>query len=355
MTMSGNSSAIMRSRRALVQAGAAAFAGAVLGVPVLAAAQSQPVKIRYATGGGIGPNEMETVIFLDWMQKNVLQQYGKAYVVDMTYTRGTPEAATLLAAEQADMATLSFSVFATLMLKGALSDGLSIVADNYQDAKPGYAANTFFVLDGSSIKKVEDLRGKRVGVNAYGSAVDLGLRVRLKKAGLDARKDVEIVEVAFPNIGAALREKRIDCGVLVIPFLINETAKGGLRALFNGGDAFGTYAPIFQVATRGFIKAHRPAVQAFLADYVRGLQWFYDPANRKQAIALTAGFTKSPPELLDSYFMTNKDYYRDRNGCVNADLIQRPIDAMVEQGLIPQSLKVTDYLDASLLPGTCAP
>jgi sulfonate transport system substrate-binding protein len=352
--MSGKSSGIMRSRRALVQAGAAAFAGAVLGMPSLAAAQSKPVKIRYATGGGIGPNEMETVIFLEWMQKNVLQQYGKAYVVDMTYTRGTPEAATLLAAEQADMATLSFSVFATMVLKGAVADGLSIVADNYQDAKPGYAANTFFVLDGSPIHSVEDLRGKRIGVNAYGSAVDLGLRVRLKKSGLDARKDVEIVEIAFPNIGAALREKRIDCGILVIPFMIGETAKGGLRGLFNGGDAFGTYAPIFQVATRAFIKTQRAAVSAFLADYVRGLQWFYDPANRKQAIALTAAFTKSPPELLDSYFMTDKDYYRDRNGCVNAELIQRPVDAMAQQGLIPQSIRIADYLDASLLPGTCA-
>jgi NitT/TauT family transport system substrate-binding protein len=353
MTMSGNNSGIMRSRRALLQAGATALAGATLGMPSWVVAQSSPVRIRYATGGGIGPNEMETVIFLDWMQKNVLQQYGKAYVVDMTYTRGTPEAATLLAAGQADMATLSFSVFATLMLKGAMPDGLSIVADNYQDAKPGYAANTFFVPDDSPIQKVENLRGKRIGVNAYGSAVDLGLRVRLKKSGLDARKDVEIVEVAFPNIGAALREKRIDCGVLVIPFMINETAKGGLRALFNGGDAFGTYAPIFQVATRGFIKSNRAAVSAFLADYVRGLQWFYDPANRKQAIALTAGFTKSPPELLDSYFMTSKDYYRDRNACVNADLIQRPLDAMVEQGLIPKPLKIVDYLDSSLLPGAC--
>jgi len=107
------------------------------------------------------------------------------------------------------------------------------------------------------------------------------------------------------------------------------------------------------VATRGFIKSQRAAVSAFLSDYVRGLQWFYDPANRKQAIALTADFTKSPPELLDSYFLTNKDYYRDRNGCVNAELIQRPVDAMAEQGLIPQPMKITDYLDASLLPGTC--
>jgi sulfonate transport system substrate-binding protein len=343
-----------RSRRTFIQGGAAAAAGALLGLPgLVSAAAPGPVKIRYATGGGIGPNEMETLIFLEWMQKNVLKQYGKAYVVDMTFTRGTPEAATLLAADQADMATLSFSVFATMVLKGAVTGGLSIVADNYQDAKPGYAANTFFVLENSPIRKVEDLRGKRVGVNAYGSALDLALRVRLKKAGLDPRKDVEIVEIEFPNIGPALREKRVDCGVIILPFMNNEIQQGGLRSLFNGGDAFGVYAPIFQVATNRFIKTQRAAVSAFLSDYVLGLNWFYNPANRAHAIDLASALTKSPPKVLDAYFMTNKDYYRDRGGCVDASLIQSPVDAMLHQGLIPGPVKITDYLDGSLLPGKC--
>ena len=58
---------------------------------------------------------------------------------------------------------------------------MKIVADNYQDGHAGYAQNTFFVLDDSPIKTVADLRGKRVGINAYGSAVDLTLRVRSRR------------------------------------------------------------------------------------------------------------------------------------------------------------------------------
>lgn len=340
------------SRRTVLKAGLAA--GVTLGMPTLASAQGTPVKIRYATGGGIGPNEMETIIFLDWMQKNVLKQYGRAYTVDMTFTRGTPEAATLMAAGQADLATLSFSGFATMVQKGVVPDGLSIIADNYQDAKPGFAANTFFVLEGSSFHSVTDLRGKRIGVNAFGSAVDLALRVYLKKNKLDARNDVEIVEIAFPNIGPALREKRIDCGVMVLPFMNNEVRKGGIRGLFTAADAFGVYAPIFQVATRSFIKSNRAAVSAFLSDYVIGLKWFYDPANRARALDITAEFTKSPRDVLDSYFLTGKDYYRSRGACVDASLIQGPVDAMHEQGLIPASIKITDYIDGSLLPAGCS-
>jgi len=289
------------------------------------------------------------------MQKNVLKQYGRAYTVDMTFTRGTPEAATLMAAGQADLATLSFSGFATMVQKGVVPDGMSIIADNYQDAQPGFAANTFFVLEGSSFHSVMDLRGKRIGVNAFGSAVDLALRVYLTKNKLDARKDVEIVEIAFPNIGPALREKRIDCGVMVLPFMNNEVRKGGIRGLFTAADAFGgPYATIFQVATRSFIKDHRAAVVAFLSDYVVGLKWFYDPANRTRALDMTAEFTKSPRDVLDSYFLTGKDYYRSRGACVDARLIQGPVDAMYEQGLIPASIKIIDYIDGSLLPAGCS-
>ena len=186
------------SRRRVLQAGAA---GAALSI-VSARGSAAPVKIRYATGGGIGPNEMETIIFLDYMKENVLKDYGKSYELDMTFTRGTPEAATLLAAGQADLGTLAFSTFATAIAKDAVPGGLTIISDNYQDGHPGNATNTFFVLNDSPIKAVADLRGKKVGINAYGSAVDLVLRVVLKKNGMDPKRDVQIVEVNFPNMAA---------------------------------------------------------------------------------------------------------------------------------------------------------
>jgi sulfonate transport system substrate-binding protein len=341
------------TRRALVAASATGALTAVC-APFVRTAGAAAVPIRYATGGGIGPNEMETIIYLDWMQKNVLKGYGKDYTVDMTFTRGTPETGTLLAAGQADMGTLSFAVFATSVLKSIVPGGMTIVADNYQDGHAGYAKNTFFVLKDSPIRSTQDLKGKKVGINAYGSAVDLALRVKLKKDGIDPKKDLTIVEVAFPNQAAAIREKRIDCGILILPFMANELPKGDLRGLFDGGDAFGPYSVIFHVVTNEFLKKNPDAVRAFLADYVRGLQWFYDPANRKKAVEITAAFTKSPAEVLDSYFMGPGDYYRDRNACVGVKTIQTPIDAMLSEGLIDKAVKVADHLNMSYLPNPCS-
>jgi NitT/TauT family transport system substrate-binding protein len=317
-------------------------------------ASAAPVMIRYATGGGIGPNEMETIIFLDYMKQNVLKNYGKSYELEMTFTRGTPEAATLLAAGQADLGTLAFSTFATAIAKNAVPGGLIIISDNYQDGHPGNATNTFFVLKDSPIKTVGDLKGKKVGINAYGSAVDLVLRVVLKKNGIDPKKDVQIVEVNFPNMAAAIREKRVDCGVLVIPFLAVEAPKGDLRPLITGGDAFGPSSVIFQVAASNFLNANKEAVRGFLADYVTGLNWYYDKANRARALELVSGLTKSSVEVLDGYFATGKDYYRDPNGCVPSIAIQKPIDAMLAEGLISGKVDAAKYLNLSLLPNPCA-
>ena len=121
----------------------------------------------------------------------------------------------------------------------------------------------------SPIKTVADLKGKKVAINAYGSAVDLVLRVALKKANLDPRRDLQIVEVTFANVAAAIREGRVDCGVLVIPFMPAEAAKGDLRGIFSGGDTLGPSSVVFQVATDKFIREQPDALRAFLEDYVR--------------------------------------------------------------------------------------
>src|SRR3954466_5168464 len=118
MTRISNSMAERLSRRGLLRAGSAMAAGGAASSWV-SAARSAPVNIRYATGGGIGPNEMETLIWLDHLKSNVLKNYGKAYTLDMTFTRGSPEAAQLLAAGQADLAALASPAFAATIAKDA--------------------------------------------------------------------------------------------------------------------------------------------------------------------------------------------------------------------------------------------
>jgi sulfonate transport system substrate-binding protein len=341
------------SRRTLLKSGAALGGIALAGGFLSRAAQAEPVRIRYATGGGIGPTEIETVIFLDWMKQNVLPNYGKAYTVDFTFTRSTPEAASLLAAGQIDIACQSWAIFAAAVLKDAVAGGMTIISDNFQEGRPDWASGGCYVLDSGPIKKVADLKGKTVAVNGFGSASDLGLRVTLKKYGLDAKKDIRMVEVPFPAMASAIFEKRVDAATMVLPFIAADRVQKELRPVFANDAPFGPYSVIFEVVRNEFLKAHPEAVKAFLADWVFGLKWLYDPKNRAKAIEITAGLLKSPPETLDGYFLTHKDYYRDPNGCVSAATLQRPIDAMVEEGFLAQRVDIAKYIDTQYLPAAC--
>ncbi len=342
------------SRRSLLRlAGGGVIAAALGGVAAPRVARAAPPLIRYSTGGGIGPNEIETVVFHDWMRQNVLKRHGKDYMLQMTFARGTPEAASLMAAGQIDIATLSYPIFATSIIKDAIPGGITAIADIYQAAREGYQSNSYWCREDSNIRKITDLKGKTLAVNAYGASTDLVLRVALKKAGLDPKRDVRVVEIGFPAMAAAIREKRVDCGILVLPFTAVEVPKGGLRPVFNETAAFGPFTVIFQAATNNFLKQHPEAVKAYLDDYVRGLHWLYDPANREKAIEITADLTKSPRETLATYFLTRNDYYRDRNGCVSPRLLQHTVDALAEHGLLPARVDVSKHVNASYLPFPC--
>jgi NitT/TauT family transport system substrate-binding protein len=342
------------SRRTLMKS-AAGLAAVVAAPNIIGSAKAAPPLIRCSTGGGIGPNEIQTVVFLDWMRQNVLKRHGKDYTLDLSFARSTSETATLLAAGQVDIATMATPVFAATTLKNAIPGGATILAAIFDDGTPGYAANSYFVLEDSPIKTVADLKGKRVAVNAYGTIADLPLRILLKRAKLDPKADLQIVEIAFPSIGAALRDKRIDCGILILPFMAAEKEKGGIRAIARAVDAFpGPYPTVYLAARNDFLKKEEPVVKAFLDDYVTGLNWLYEPKNREKAIEITANLTKTPAAALETYFMRgNNDYYRDRGGCLKAAGLQYVVDAMVEEGLLPQKVEMSKYLDTSYLPGKC--
>ena len=130
-------------------------AGAAIASPFISrspASAADIPHIRYATGGGIGPNEMETIIFLDHLKQNVLKNYGKSYTLDITFTRGTPEAATLLAAGQADLATLVRASVRHLIVKDVVPSGHHDHLGQLPGRPAWQRANSFIVLKDSPIK-----------------------------------------------------------------------------------------------------------------------------------------------------------------------------------------------------------
>lgn len=310
--------------------------------------------IVFSTGGALPPNEMEQAIYAEPLRtKGVLRNFGKKYKLKMISVKGTPEAQNLLVSGQADLAVLAFSTIATGEARKAFPKGISIIAGEFQDGHAGYGSNPYMALKKSGIRSAEDLRGKTLGVNAVGTAVDILMRVWLKDHGLDPEKDVKFAEIPFPAMGAALRSGRIALGSFVQPFTAVEKAKNDVRPLFTAKDAVGENAAIVVVGRNDYLKANGDAVRAFLEDWVAGLDWLQDPKNRDEAIDIMSEITGTPAKSLKLFYGKGEDYYRDPSACPNARSLQVGVDAMVKTGYLPSKVDVAKLVDTSYLPRPC--
>jgi len=89
------------------------------------------------------------------------------------------------------------------------------------------------IVSVSSVTAVEQLKGKTAGVNRLGSTSDLGLRLALRKLGVDPDKDVKII----PTGGTAERFAALSKGITQFtiipePFL-TQAERLGFRNLYN--------------------------------------------------------------------------------------------------------------------------
>jgi len=316
---------------------------AVMMVISAAAEAEGPLKLR--VGWAVVPGQLTSIIFA---KPEILKHYGKSYTVELIHFRGSTPQITALAAGELDIAALAFSSFG-LAIQNAHMDDLRLIGDLYQDGIDGYYANEYLVRTDSPIHNVEDLKGKVLATNGLGGAVDMALRKILRDHGLEENRNYQIVEIQFPNMAAALEEKKVDLAGMVMPFALIAKKTGKVRTLFTMKDAMGEAQTTLMAARRGFIAQHRAVLVDFFEDWQRAMRWYYDPKNRAEAIRILSNFTKQPPAAYEDWLFTKQDYYRNPDVIPNVKALQNNLNVQKELGLLNISIDVNKYADLSLV------
>ena len=319
------------------------FALAAFGLAAGGAQAADPVKIRVAW---VAPVANWASILLE--KKDLMQHHGKSYVMEPTRFQATPNMITALATNELEVANLAFSSFALAVENAGLND-LRIISDEFQDGYPDHYSNEFMVLKDGPIRKVTDLKGKIVAANAAGSGADIAQRIMLRKNGLEDKRDYTVVEIALPNMKAALLGKKIDLGTATLPFSYDPEYRNAARPLFVQRDAIGRSQFVFWQARSGFIAKNRAAMVDFMEDTLRVVRFFVDPKNHKEAVEIAARVTKLPPERFDAWLFTNKDFYRDPNMLPNLDALQANLDAQRELGFTKTKIDAKQFADLSIV------
>jgi sulfonate transport system substrate-binding protein len=307
-----------------------------------AAKSAEPVKIRM---GWVAPVANWGSIILE--KKELAQHLGKSYTLEAIRFQGTPQMITAIANNELEISNLAYSSLA-IAIENAGLDDIRVIADEFQDGVPGYYSSQYYVRKDSGINKVEDLKGKVIGTNGAGSAVDIAIRAMLKKHGLEDKRDYTMLEGPLPAMPAMLSEKKADLIPAVMPFALNPKLKEEGKVLFEQKEILGVTQMISWNARKGFIEKNRAAMVDFMEDMLRITRWYVDPANHDEVAKIASNVTKQPPERF-GWLFTKQDEYRDPNLLPNMEALQRNLDATRDLGFVKNKIDVNKYADLSLV------
>jgi sulfonate transport system substrate-binding protein len=286
---------------------------AVILIGAASASNAAPVKIRMAW---VVPIANWASILLE--KKDLMKHLGKSYTLETTRFRGTPPMITALA------------------------------NDEFQEGVPGYYTDKYWVRKDSGINKVADLKGKVVGTNAGGSAVDVVARAMLRKHGLEANRDYTLLEGPLPAMPAMLLQKKVDLIPAVLPFALNPKLAAGGKPLFSVADAIGRTDMIIDCARKSFIEKNRAAMVDFMEDWLRVAHWYLDPKNHAEVAKIASKITKAPPERF-GWLFTKNDNYRDPNMMPDLKALQSNVDTVKDLGFVKKRVDISKHNDLSLL------
>ena len=136
-----------------------------------------------------------------------------------------------------------------------------------------------FTVAEPRIQRVEELRGKSIGVTRVGTVTDFFTRVFLRQNGLVPDRDVMIRQMGgLPEIVAGLKAGQIDGGTFGFPAVLHAKA-AGFHVLVDYNVQGFRYPLSSVVVTEKLLRTRESAVRAFLESHIEGVHRFKTDPN----------------------------------------------------------------------------
>jgi ABC-type nitrate/sulfonate/bicarbonate transport system substrate-binding protein len=202
----------------------------------------------------------------------------------------------------------------------------------------------------SAIKSVTDLAGKTVMIGGAKDVTRIYFEDMAKAKGLDPAKVDYIFAGSTSARFAALSSGSIAATILFPPFSFKAKSQGfvplGRSADFTRDFPFTAYS-----VNQAWGQKNAVAVKGFLDGFARGIDWFYDPANRDEAIRIVVKATKADPaDAADSYEFFQQIKAFERDGAVPRAGIEKLLKTIKDQGDLQGAPDFARFYDASIAP-----
>ena len=162
-----------------------------------------------------------------------------------------------------------------------------------------------------SISKPQDLKGKSVAVSRFGSGSDFITRMALKSWGLDATKDVTVLQIGnSPARLGALMAGKIHGSILNLSQK-TRARRAGLRILADLSQIDVEYPQGVVYTTPGFIEKRPDVLSKYMRAYVEAVRQF--KTNRQAALQIVEKYTglTDKEEATEYYDTFAKSFLQD--------------------------------------------
>ncbi len=303
------------------------FLAVFLSFAVIGIAAAQTLKVPYVSISGF-----QAPLYLGeragLFKKNQLE-------AQLIYMPGGSLIVQTLLSNEVGVASLAPPSAVAAWVKGA---ELAIVAGGIERALNVLMVNP-------KIKKVDDLKGKRVAISRFGSLSDVSLRDALAFYKLRPNQDVVVAQMG--GLGermVALTSGAVDGAILNVDQVF-QAEKLGFQVLIDLRKLPLTYSTQGIVVSKDFLRAQRSTVKRFLKVYIEGIKIF--KTDKEFSMETLGRYIKTTDrEILSKTY----DVYRDAwesVPLVRREGIQQALDSIPEAK--GTKLNLDNLIDNSLI------
>jgi ABC-type nitrate/sulfonate/bicarbonate transport system substrate-binding protein len=200
----------------------------------------------------------------------------------------------------------------------------------------------FSLMARPEVKRLSDLKGKKIGITRIGSTTHTAVLFAVNKAGLGPN-DYTLLQLGeVPNILTTLLAGQIDAGALSPP-TNSRAKKAGLFELINLGTDGPEYPSTVIASTRAYIKANPDSTRRMVRALGEGLYLF--KSSRPIGIKAIQKYTRLKEiEILDDTYNQFRDAF-DSIPYVSKNGINSLLATLGEKDAKVRQLKYDDVAD----------
>jgi ABC-type nitrate/sulfonate/bicarbonate transport system substrate-binding protein len=209
-------------------------------------------------------------------------------------------------------------------------------------------AAPYFLVGGKGYRKLDDLRGARLGVSSLRGGATSILLEYLKSKGLHFPKDFALTVISGGTVArlTALESGAVAGAVLGFPYSDIAIDQGFTR-LGDTMEVISTYQFNGITVNPGWAEKNRATVVRFLRAHIRSLRWIHEQPDQATELFMSEMGVKQPYARRGiDYFTRNKVFPVD--GAITLEGLKANIEVQFRDGVLKEPLPSPErYADQS--------